>query len=97
MTSVIVMTMMTLHAQDYIGVQLGYARSITRLNTPENGKTLSATGYNGLKVGVVYDATIVKGFGATIGLNYTFGANSTDWVKVNSSQPGNYPQKPPRG
>jgi hypothetical protein len=97
MTSVIVMTMMTLHAQDYIGVQLGYARSITRLNTPENGKTLSATGYNGLKVGVVYDATIVKGFGATIGLNYTFGANATDWMKRIHTQPTEYPQIRSRG
>ena len=97
MTSVIVMTMMTLHAQDYIGVQLGYARSITRLNTPENGKTLSATGYNGLKVGIVYDATIVKGFGATIGLNYTFGANATDWMKRIHTQPTEYPQIRSRG
>ncbi len=97
MTSVIVMTMMTLHAQDYIGVQLGYARSITRLNTPENGKTLSATGYNGLKVGVVYDATIVKGFGATVGLNYTFGANATDWMKRIHTQPTEYPQIRSRG
>jgi hypothetical protein len=97
MTSVIVMTMMTLHAQDYIGVQLGYARSITRLNTPENGKTLSATGYNGLKVGVVYDATIVKGFGATIGLNYTFGANATDWMKRIHTQPTEFPQIRSRG
>ena len=97
MTSVIVMTMMTLHAQDYIGVQLGYARSITRLNTPENGKTLSATGYNGLKVGIVYDATIVKGFGATVGLNYTFGANATDWMKRIHTQPTEYPQIRSRG
>ena len=97
MTSVIVMTMMTLHAQDYIGVQLGYARSITRLNTPENGKTLSATGYNGLKVGIVYDATIVKGFGATVGLNYTFGANATDWMKHIHTQPTEFPQIRSRG
>ena len=97
MTSVIAMTMMTLHAQDYIGVQLGYARSITRLNTPENGKTLSATGYNGLKVGVVYDATIVKGFGATVGLNYTFGANATDWMKHIHTQPTEFPQIRSRG
>ena len=97
MTSVIVMTMMTLHAQDYIGVQLGYARSITRLNTPENGKTLSATGYNDLKVGIVYDATIVKGFGATVGLNYTFGANATDWMKHIHTQPTEFPQIRSRG
>ena len=97
MTFVILMTMMTLHAQDYIGVQLGYARSLTRLNTPESGKSLSTTGYNGLKVGFVYDATIIKGFGATIGLNYTFGANATDWMKKVSTQPGGFPQIRSRG
>ena len=97
MTFVILMTMMTLHAQDYIGVQLGYARSLTRLNTPESGKSLSTTGYNGLKVGFVYDATIIKGFGATIGLNYTFGANATDWMKKVGTQPGGFPQIRSRG
>lgn len=96
-TFVILMTMMTLHAQDYIGVQLGYARSLTRLNTPESGKSLSTTGYNGLKVGFVYDATIIKGFGATIGLNYTFGANATDWMKKVATQPGGFPQIRSRG
>lgn len=97
MTFVILMTMMTLHAQDYIGVQLGYARSLTRLNTPESGKSLSTTGYNGLKVGFVYDATIIKGFGATIGINYTFGANATDWMKKVATQPGGFPQIRSRG
>ncbi len=84
-------------AQDYLGFQLGYARPITYLNTADSKKTLTPNAYNGLKVGFVYDATIVKGFGVTMGLNYTFGANSTDWVKVNSSQPGNYPQKHTKG
>ena len=97
MTFVILMTMMTLHAQDYIGVQLSYARSITRLNTPDNGKTLNPTGYNGWKVGFVYDATIVKGFGVSMGLNYTFGANATDWMKKVATQPGGYPQIRSRG
>ena len=97
MTFVILMTMMMLHAQDYIGVQLSYARSITRLNTPDHGKTLNPTGYNGWKVGFVYDATIVKGFGVSMGLNYTFGANATDWMKKVATQPGGYPQIRSRG
>lgn len=98
-TCVILMTTMTLHAQDYIGVQFGYARSITRLNTPsaENEKTLNPVAYNGFKVGFVYDATIIKGFGATIGLNYTFGANATDWMKKVATQPSGYPQIRSRG
>ena len=94
--SVCVMAIMvlTLQAQEYLGIQLGYARPITQLNDPEidAGKTLTPSAYNGFKVGVVYDATIIKGFGVTMGLNYTFGANSTPWVKKVSSQPTDYPQ-----
>ena len=89
---VITMAVMTVMAEDYLGVQVGYARSITRLNTVASGRTLDPTGYDGLKVGLVYDATIIKGFGVSIGLNYTFGANSTPWVKKGSSQLTDYPQ-----
>ena len=80
--------------KQYVGVQLGFTQPISRLNMPVSGKekTLMPTTYNGFKVGVVYDATIIKGFGVTMGLNYTFGANSTPWVKKVSSQPTDYPQ-----
>lgn len=77
---IIAMTMATLHAQDYFGVQIGYANPITRLNTHNNKNNLIPTSYNGLKVGIVYDATLWKGLGVSMGLNYTFGANVTDWV-----------------
>lgn len=94
--SICVMAIMvlTLQAQEYLGIQLGYARPITQLNDPriDAGKTLTPSAYNGFKVGVVYDATIIKGFGVTMGWNYTFGANSTPWLKKVSSQPTDYPQ-----
>ena len=85
--------------QDYLGFQVGYAQSITRLNAPVVGKetTLNSTAYNGLKLGVIYDATIVKGFGVSMGLNYTFGANSTDWSKKNSNQPTEFPKVRSKG
>ena len=69
-------------AQDFLGFQLGYAQPTTRLNIAENKNVLTPTAYNGLKVGFVYDATWFKGFGVSMGLNYTFGANSTDWSSV---------------
>ena len=69
-------------AQDYFGVQFGYARPITRLNTAEFKTTLNATAYNGLKVGLVYDATIIKGFGVSMGLNYTFGNHTSAWKQI---------------
>ena len=96
---VITMAVMTVMAEDYLGVQVGYAQSITRLNEPITGKetVLDPISYNGLKLGVVYDATIVEGFGVTLGLNYTFGANATDWMKKVSTQPGPYPKVRSRG
>lgn len=99
LTCVIVLSMTSIYAENYLGVQLGYARSITRLNAPSTmaKETLHPTGYNGLKVGVIYDATIIKGFGVTMGLNYTFGANATDWVKKIHTQPTDYPQVRSRG
>ena len=95
--SVIAVSMTSIYAENYLGFQLGYARSITRLNAPSltAKETLHPTAYNGLKIGVVYDATLVKGFGVTMGLNYTFGANSTDWKQQHTTSL--YPEVRSRG
>ena len=74
-------------AQNYLGIQVGFAQSTSRLNAPVEGKVtvLNPTTYNGLKLGFVYDASIIKGFGVTMGLNYTLGANVTDWTQKYST------------
>ena len=77
-------------AQDYLGVQFGYARPIARLNTPTTKTSLFPTSYNGFKVGLVYDATIIKGFGVSMGLNYTFGNHTSAWKQVGTLP---YPQE----
>ena len=69
-------------AQDYFGVQLGFAQPIARLNTPTNKTSLFSTSYNGFKVGLVYDATIIKGFGVSMALNYTFGNHTSAWKQI---------------
>ena len=94
---VIVMSMTSLYAQEYFGVQIGYANPITRLNIADNKNTLFPTSYHGMKIGFVYDATIWKGLGVSMGLNYTFGTNVTDWAKKVSTQQGLYPQVRSRG
>jgi hypothetical protein len=94
---VIAMTMTSLHAQEYLGVQIGYANPITRLNVGDNKNTLFPTSYHGMKIGFVYDATLWKGLGVSMGLNYTFGANVTDWTQKVSTQQGLYPQVRSRG
>jgi hypothetical protein len=50
-----------------------------------------------MKIGFVYDATLWKGLGVSMGLNYTFGANVTDWTQKVSTQQGLYPQVRSRG
>lgn len=40
--------------------------------------------YKGIKVGLFYDATIIRGFGVTMGVNYSFGVNKTKWVSEGS-------------
>ena len=94
---VIAMTMTSLYAQEYLGVQIGYANPITRLNVGENKNTLFPTSYHGMKIGFVYDATLWKGLGVSMGLNYTFGTNVTDWTQKVSTQQGLYPQVRSRG
>lgn len=94
---VIAMTMTSLHAQEYFGVQIGYANPITRLNVANNKNTLFPTSYHGMKIGFVYDATLWKGLGVSMGLNYTFGAKVTDWTQKVSTQQGLYPQVRSRG
>lgn len=39
----------------------------------------------GMKVGVMYDADFIKGFGAAVGLNYTFAADGTKWTARNNT------------
>ena len=77
-------------AQDYFGIQLGFAQPIARLNTPTTKTSLFPTSYNGFKVGLVYDATIIKGFCVSMGLNYTFGNHTSAWKQIGTLP---YPQE----
>lgn len=63
-----------------LGIHIGYAAPTLRINTPTSGQKLETIPMNGMKVGISYDATIVKGFGTTLGLNYTFGTYQSKWV-----------------
>ena len=77
------------------GFQIGFAQPVLRLNSPEtrypSDSLVNTTTLNGFKVGLVYDATFVKGFGASIGVNYTFGQGNTQWQR--QSTLSDYPQK----
>ena len=67
------------------GVQVGWAQPILRLNSPDSKEALANTvKLNGFKVGLVYDASYIAGFGSTIGLNYTFGMSNSKWSSMHS-------------
>lgn len=65
------------------GIQVGWAQPILRLNSPNllypKDSLVNTVKLNGFKVGLVYDASYIAGFGSTMGLNYTFGAYNGGW------------------
>ena len=65
------------------GFQISWAQPILRINRPGtsalNDSLKMAIKMNGFKVGVVYDASYIAGFGSTIGINYTFGVYTGKW------------------
>ena len=72
------------------GLQIGWAQPILRLNSPNNPSDAKDSLSNivklkGMKVGLVYDGSFAKGFGTSIGLNYTFGVDNSGWKSVNSN------------
>ena len=73
-----------------LGIQIGFAEPIMRLNSSDSNmpkdSLVNKTIMNGMKVGLVYDGAIIKGFGATVGINYTFAAGSTNWTTPNAMQ-----------
>lgn len=78
---------LALSAQDEmggLGIHVGYASPTLRLNSPSAGAptTLETTMMSGAQIGLSYDATIAKGFGTVIGLNYTYGTYHSKWEAV---------------
>ena len=70
------------------GLQIGWAQPIIRLNSPDNPESAKDSLANtirlkGFKVGLVYDASYIAGFGSTIALNYTFGLQHSKWKNEN--------------
>lgn len=72
---------LTVEAQDQsLGFEMGYTQPILRENPASEKKKLpNVTKLNGLKLGLVYDATLVKGFGFRLGVNYIYAGNHTKW------------------
>lgn len=74
------------------GVQIGWAQPILRINDANHRDTLNnIVKMNGFKVGLVYDASYIAGFGSSMGINYTFGVYNDGW-KTNNAYGMPYPR-----
>lgn len=74
------------------GMQIGWAQPTLRVNDPSTKDSLSHhLRFHGFKVGVVYDGSFAAGFGASMGLNYTFGVYNSGWESRNPTY-GDYPK-----
>lgn len=74
------------------GIQVGWAQPILRINDASHKDTLNnIIKMNGFKIGLVYDASYIAGFGSSIGVNYTFGMSNSGWKSTNPNY-GPYPK-----
>ena len=66
-----------------VGIEFGYAQPTYRLNAPKetgSGATsLSSTQLHGIKIGLVYDLNLIRGFGLSTAVHYTYGYHLDDW------------------
>lgn len=74
-----------------LGLQVGFAQSDVRLNSPTlpDKSKLTNQALNGFKVGLVFEETFWKGMGSMVGFNYTYGGSNTGWQKEGAYE---YPQ-----
>ncbi len=72
---------------NHFGVQIGFNRNLLREGYKTTEKHFPiVTDLDGIKIGVVYDGTIIAGFGVNMGINYTISGNPGQWQK-NVAQP----------
>ncbi len=69
----------TAAAQQWLGVQVAFDQPRLLLNDGTSKKLTNRTIFNGFKIGLVYDATLIKGFGFSLALNYGFSEHHTNW------------------
>ena len=65
--------------RQHLGFEIGYNRPLLRESTAASTKLANTISMNGMKVGVVYDASIFKGFGTYLGVYYNVANTYTKW------------------
>lgn len=96
LTMVTSWTMVKAEVTHAIGLQVGFERQLYMLNSPssKDSKThLNKEPLNGAKLGFVYEATFIKGFGLYTALNYSFTGHTSNWAFIevpDKGVPGRY-------
>lgn len=68
-----------------IGFNLGFASPVMRERLAASDTTLTGNNLYGIKAGLVYETTFIKGFGLQMGINYTIGAKAGKWETASNS------------
>lgn len=66
------------------GFQIGWTQPVLRINSASNPSYAKDSlcvkvALKGFKAGVIYDASYIKGFGSSMGINYTFAVSNGGW------------------
>ena len=63
-----------------LGFNLGFAEPVMYYRASSSAEKLTRQATDGVKIGVIYETTIVKGFGVSSSLNYTQSAHIGAWT-----------------
>ena len=73
----------TLFAQEgttSLGFNVGFAEPVMYYRASSSATKLTRQATDGIKLGVIYETTIIKGFGVSSSLNYTHSAHMGHWT-----------------
>lgn len=63
-----------------LGFNVGFAEPVMYYRASSSAEKLTRQATDGFKLGVIYETTIVKGFGVSSSLNYTHSAHMGSWT-----------------
>lgn len=63
-----------------LGFNLGFAEPVMYYRASSGADKLTRQATDGIKLGVLYETTIIKGFGVTTSLNYSHSAHMGQWT-----------------
>ena len=82
--TLVTVALMAQEGSQNLGFNLGFSDAVLRERASSGSDKLDRnTQLYGIKAGLVYETTFIKGFGMQLGLNYTFGTQLGKWAQQN--------------